>query len=68
MIGQYEKQFPDRDFEERRKYMEKFMSSYGRSFEHCQHAGHGFAGHRHGHGQTGKGYLPFRRGGSGNNE
>ena len=47
IIRQYEEQFPDEDFEERRKYMEKFMSSYGHGYEHWQHAGCGFGGHGH---------------------
>lgn len=43
IIKQYEKQFPDEDFEQRRKYMEKFMSSYGHGFGHFKkgHGGHG---------------------------
>lgn len=68
IIGQYEEQFPDEDFEERRKYMEKFMSSYGHGFEHWQHAGHGFGGHGHGHCQAGMGHSPFKKGGVENDE
>lgn len=68
IIGQYEEQFPDEDFEERRKYMEKFMSSYGHGFEHWQHAGHDFGGHGHGHCQAGMGHSPFKKGGIGNDE
>ena len=49
IIRQYEEQFPDDDFKQRRKMMENFMSSYGQ--------GHGFGhafrhdfGHNHSHG------------------
>ncbi len=68
IIGQYEEQFPDEDFEERRKYMEKFMSSYGHGYEHWQHAGYGFGGHGHGHCQAGMGHSSFKKGGLGNDE
>ncbi|WP_024347648.1 MarR family winged helix-turn-helix transcriptional regulator [Lacrimispora indolis] len=68
IIGQYEEQFPDEDFEERRKYMEKFMSSYGHGYEHWQHAGYGFGGHGHGHCQTGTRHSMFKKGGIGHDE
>lgn len=45
IIKQYEEQFPDEDFEERRKYMKKFMSSYGHGFKNCQHSDFGGFGH-----------------------
>ena len=52
IIKQYEKQFPDEDFEQRRKYMEKFMSSYGHGFGHFKkgHGGHGGYGFYGGYG------------------
>ena len=45
IIKQYEKQFPDENFEQRRKYMEKFMSSYGHDHGHRQNV-HGFGSGR----------------------
>lgn len=72
IIKQYEEQFPDEDFEQRRKYMEKFMSAYGHGFEHWENAGHGFRGFghsfnhgfkEHGRNHTGMGQSPFRNGG-----
>lgn len=41
ILREYEAQFPDEDFEERRQMMDAFM----------QHYGHGFYGHGHHHGQ-----------------
>lgn len=79
IIKQYEEQFPDEDFEERRKYMEKFMSSYGHGYENWQHTGFGFGGFGrgsehfkghgserfkgHGHYPAGMGHSPFKKGG-----
>jgi len=48
IIKRYEEQFPEEDFEQRRKSMEKFMLKYGhrRSFGgFCEHGGH-HGGHR----------------------
>jgi len=70
IISQYEEQFPDEDFEERRRYMEKFMLAHGHGFEHWQNAGNGFSGFAHSHGHdfkehghnpTGMGHSPFRK-------
>ncbi|MGC4019002.1 MAG: MarR family transcriptional regulator [Muricomes sp.] len=69
IIIQYEEQFPDENFEERRKYMEKFMSAHGHGYENCQHGGHGFGGRRHspehfrGHGHEGMEHSPLKKGG-----
>ena len=60
IIKQYEEQFPNEDFDKRRKYMEKFMSAHGHGFEHWPNAGYGFGGfgRRHGHDFKGHGYNP----------
>ncbi|MDO9543924.1 MAG: MarR family transcriptional regulator [Synergistaceae bacterium] len=77
IISQYEEQFPNEDFEERRNYMEKFMLAHGHGCEHWQNAGHGFGGfahsHRHdfkGHGYNpaGMAYSPLKKGGIENDE
>lgn len=58
IIKRYEEQFPDEDFEERRKAMEDFMSQYGR--------GRGFGGfggyseHGNPHGGHGSGFFGGR--------
>ena len=46
IIKRYEEQFPNEDFEERRKHMEQFMSHYGfgRGREGFGNQGHGFGG------------------------
>lgn len=48
IIKRYEEQFPDEDFEQRHKTMEKFMSFHRRGF--CGHGGHGNDFFRGGHG------------------
>lgn len=64
IIQQYEQQFPDEDFERRRRKMEDFMSSYGRTFEHGR--GPGFAHGRHpGQGCRGRGHGEHARDGRG---
>lgn len=77
IINQYEQQFPDEDFEQRRQMMVDFMSSHGHSFEHWEKAGRGFGkfGHNfghafggHGHNPTGTGHSPFKNGGLENDE
>lgn len=84
MIAQYEEQFPDEDFEERRRYMEKFMLSYGHGHENWQHTGFGFGGFGHGgehfkghgaehfkghgHCPSGMGHMPFKNGGTKHDE
>ena len=72
IIKQCEEQFPDEDFEQRRKMMENFMLSYGHGhgFEHDHN--HDF----HGHGQHfGRGFnpaeawhKPFKNGGNKNDK
>jgi DNA-binding MarR family transcriptional regulator len=70
IIERYEEEFPDDDFELRRRKMEDFMSFHGREFRHghrpdCpsgghgQRSGHGFEkhGHRSGHGFGGHGHA-----------
>jgi len=77
IIKQYEDQFPDEDFEERRKYMEKFMSAHGNDFGHWQNGRHGFGGFGHSYGHDfkghdhnryGMGYSPFKKEGDENDE
>lgn len=41
IIKRYEEQFPDEDFEERRKAMEAFMSQYGHGRSFGGYSGHG---------------------------
>lgn len=65
IIEQYEEQYPDEDFEERRKNMEQFMSSYGRGRGHRgrHHSDYGFGGHGHGPDYfTRQGYYPGEEG------
>jgi DNA-binding MarR family transcriptional regulator len=47
IIKQYEKQFPDVDFENRRKYMEDFMSYYGKIYGNWQHTDTDYNRYRH---------------------
>lgn len=75
IITRYEEQFPDKDFEERRRYMERFMSSYGHGYHNRQHPDFGafehnsrhFKGRRsmhfkgRGHCQRGMGYSSFEK-------
>lgn len=65
IIEQYEEQYPDEDFEERRKNMEQFMSSYGHGHGHRgrHHSDYGFGGHGHGPDHfTRQGYYPNEEG------
>ncbi|MDR1796968.1 MAG: MarR family transcriptional regulator [Clostridiales Family XIII bacterium] len=59
IIQRYEEQFPEEDFEQRRKMMEEFMAQHG----------HGFGGHGRPHGRgCGGGHGRPRRHGSGDHE
>ena len=54
IIKRYEEQFPDEDYEERRKYMEQFLFRYGHG-----HGGHGERGSFGGHGDRPPGFEYF---------
>jgi DNA-binding MarR family transcriptional regulator len=61
IIKKYEEQFPDDDYEERRKHMEDFISRYGHGgFGHgeFEHRGFGYGGFGHG----GFGHSAFAHG------
>ncbi|MDR1605204.1 MAG: MarR family transcriptional regulator [Gracilibacteraceae bacterium] len=45
IIKRYEEQFPEDDYEERRRRMERFLLHYGHGFECREHGPHGFGGH-----------------------
>ena len=44
IIKRYEEQFPDEDFEERRKMLREFMSRHGHGGHHDGHCRHFFFG------------------------
>ena len=77
IIKRYEDQFPNENFEERRKYMENFMSARGNAFRHWQNEGHGFSGfgrcrvhdfENYVHNRYGMGYSPYTKEGEENDE
>ena len=67
IIDRYEEQFPEEDFDNRRQYIERFMSAHRHIHGHLQHEGHDFEHDfrkrfGHGHQSTGGNLPPFMKG------